>query len=277
VDKVKKETLEELMKKDDKDALVEENKPDAIALDEPKRRTWLIVVLTVLATLLIAGGAYVAYQSYKADKQLSNDNKVVNSVTQNQGQSSGVATGTQQIVYVNAAEGLNLRTAADPASVVLKVIPFGTKLTVLDTQGDWYKVEYDSAAGWCAKLYTTTEDPLVYKNTDYSFELTFPATWNTYTVVKRSTVDAGATAYYDVSLSTTDTTTYPSGVVSMFVIAVYTPSQWTAINTGSASKPTLIKETSDYVFAYSLGQAAPTDLASMSDDISSVVATFQQL
>ncbi len=278
MDKVKKETLEELMKKDGVDSAAEENKADAIALDEPKRRTWLIVLLSVAGTLLVAGGAYVAYQSYKASNQLNNEEKIETPATQNSEQGVPAPTSASaQIIYTNAPEGLNLRQTADPAGQVLKIIPFGTNLTVTETQGDWYKVEYDSATGWCAKLYTQASDPLVYKNTDYNFQLTFPNTWSTYTVVKRSTVDAGATAYYDVNLATTDTATYTSGVAPMFVIGVYTPSQWTTLSNSGEPAPTLLKQTSDYAFGYSVAQATPTDLASLRADVITIAASFQQL
>ena len=277
MDKTKKETLEELMKKDGVDVAAEENKADAIALDEPKKRIWLIVLLSVVATLLVAGGGYVAYQSYYATKKLSNEEKIETPATQNSEQSTSTPTSASaQVIYTNASLGLNLRQAADSASQVLKVIPFGTKLTVLETQGDWYKVEYDNATGWCAKLYTAASDPLVYKNTDYSFQLTFPATWSTYAVVKRSTVDAGATAYYDVNLATTDTATYSNGVAPMFVLSVYTPSQWTALSNSGEPAPTLLKQTSAYVFGYSIAQATPADLTSMRAGVSQIVATFQQ-
>ncbi len=277
MDKTKKETLENLMRKDGVDVTAEEDRADAITLDEPKKRTWLIVTLTVLATLLIAGGAYVAYQSYTADKELTAEEKIENSIEEEVEEQTTMPTSTAQTVYINAAEGLNMRKEPNSSSEVLKIIPFGTKLTVLETSGDWYKVEYDSATGWCAKLFTASENPLVYKNTDYGFGLTFPTTWSTYTVEKRSGTEAGVTAYYDVFLVTSDTETYPNGKSSMFVVAIYTPSEWVAISAGEGPKPGVLKETAKYVYAYSPSQAAPEDLMARRDDINAIVKTFVEL
>lgn len=278
MDKDKKSTLEEFIKKDENDAVLADDKADKISLDEPKKRTWLVVFLTILATLLIAAGGYVAWQSYKADKTLTAEEKVEVPVTTTKTDTATTATPAvaEKAVYVSAVEGLNLRKEANATSQVLAIIPFGTKLVVLETSGDWYKTTYDSKTGWVAKLYTVETNPLVYKNTDYGFGLTFPSTWSSYTVVKRATAD-GATAYYDVFLVTSDTgVATPDGKSSMFVIGVYTPSQWATVVAEGGPAPGVIKETAQYVYTYSPSQSTPEDLMARRADVNNIIKTFTQ-
>jgi len=277
MDKDKKSTLEDFIKSEDTEELEAENKADTLSLDEPKKKTWLIVLLTVLATLLIAGGAYVAWQSYTADKELKAEEKIENPVVEKTETPVTTPTTTEKSVYTTAPEGLNLRKEPKADAEVLAIIPIGTKLVVLETSGDWVKVEYDSKLGWVAKLYTSETNPLAYQNTTYGFGLTFPSTWGSYTVVKRDDVDAGATAYLDVFLVTTDTAIYPDGKSSMFVIGIYTPSQWATLSAGEGPKPGLLKETAKYVYTYSPSQATPEDLVALRANINDIVKTFAVL
>lgn len=278
MNKEKKSTLEELMKPEEREEMIAEDKADEIILDEPKKKTWLLVTVLIVATLLVAAGAYVAYQSYRADKTLKSEEKIENPVVEDKTEEKPVTS--EQVIYTNSSEGLNMRKEPKADAEVLAVIPNGTKLVVLETSGDWYKVEYDSKMGWVAKLYTTDTNPLAYKNTDYGFGLTFPSSWGTYTVVKRTTAD-GATAYYDVFLATADTTT-PSvitdgGKASMFVIGVYTPTQWVAVNAEEGPKPAVVKETAKYVYTYSVAQWTPEDLRTLSSDVSTIIKTFIEI
>jgi uncharacterized protein YgiM (DUF1202 family) len=275
MNKEKKSTLEELMKPEEREEIIADDKRDAISLDEPKKRTWLVVLLAIFATLLVLAGGYVAWQSYNADKELKAEEKIEVPVTEEQNTEEPVIV--EQAIYTNAVEGLNLRKEADATSEVLAIIPFGTKLVVLETSGDWYKVEYDSKLGWVAKLYTADTNPLVYKNTTYGFGLTFPNTWGSYTVVKRDDSGVGVTAYYDVFLNTADTAVYSDGKSSMFVIGVYTPTQWATINAEEGPKPTVLKETAKYVYTYSMSQATPEDLMARRADVTSIVKTLIEL
>ncbi len=54
---------------------------------------------------------------------------------------------SEKVIQVTAGFGLtlknsNLRTAADPSSTILRVIPFGSEVTITGETGDWYQVEY---------------------------------------------------------------------------------------------------------------------------------------
>lgn len=268
------------MRKDGVNVTAEEDKADAIDLDEPKKRTWLVVLLTILATLLVAGGAYVAYQSFKADKALTAEEKIEAPVVKQQEQTATTPAATEQVIYTNASEGLNLRKEANATSEVLKIIPFGTKLTVLETSGDWYKVTYDSATGWIAKLYTSETDPLVYKNTTYGFQLTFPSTWAYKFFPTKA--ESGVTAGYYVAIPTSDTTIDESasgvdkGYASLFAISIYTPAQWDTASKSGAPIPTLAVQNANFVVAYSMPNGiAPSDLAARVAEAKSVIATIK--
>ena len=46
-------------------------------------------------------------------------------------------------------EELNMRAKASTDSRIIRVLPAGTKVTILSRQGDWYIVEYDGESGAC--------------------------------------------------------------------------------------------------------------------------------
>jgi len=280
MDKDKKSTLEDLMKTEETDAVRADDKADAITLDEPKKKTWLVVLVTVIVLALLAAGGYVAWKSYQADKTLKAEEKIETPVTTDTKTTNTTTAPTEQIMYISATEGLNLRKEASSSAEVLAIIPFGTKLTVLETSGDWYKTTYDSKTGWVAKLFTSETDPLVYKNTTYGFQVTFPATW----AYKFFPIAAenGVTAAYYVAVPTTDTTIDESsmgvdkGYQSLFAVSVYTPSQWDVVQAAEGPKPTLATQNASYVVGYSMPNGIPgSDLAARVAEAKSVIATIK--
>jgi uncharacterized protein YgiM (DUF1202 family) len=279
MDKQKKTTLEELMgTPEEREEMIREDAADEIVLDEPKRRTWLVILLSVLGALLLAAVGFVAWQSYSADKTLTAEEKVEKPATANP--KDVPATTTEQVVYVNASDGLNMRQEPKSDSPVLALIPNGTKLVVLETSGDWYKVTFDSKTGWVAKLYTTDVNPLVYKNTNYGFEMTFPANW-AYKFFPIKAED-GVTAAYYVALPTTDASIDESsmgidkGYYSLFAITVYTPSQWDTARKAEGPKSTLLVQNAKYVVTYSTPNGiAATDLAARVAEVKAVLATIK--
>lgn len=278
MDKDKKSTLEALMKKEEMEAVLADDKADAIALDEPKKKTWLVVLLAALATLLVAAGGYVAWQSYKADKNLKAEEKIETPAVEDKTAETPVVT--EQAVYVNSPEGLNLRKEANATSEVLAIIPNGMKLVILETSGDWYKTEYDNKTGWVAKLYTSETDPLVYKDTTYGFQITFPATWAYKLFPKKA--EEGVTKIYYVAIPTTDATIDESssgvdkGYASLFAVSIFTPSQWDEANKVGGPMPTLAIKNTSYVIAYSMPNGiAPSDLAARVAEAKSVIATIK--
>jgi uncharacterized protein YgiM (DUF1202 family) len=111
------------------------------------------------------------------------------------------------VVYVNVAEGLKLRKDPSSTSQQLTLIPNGTALTVLETQGDWYKVTYQNQTGWIFSQFTTKEKPFdadwkTYSGSGFSstapkFTIKYPGDW-TLAEYKVSKVDGGKT--YKIAL-----------------------------------------------------------------------------
>ena len=61
-------------------------------------------------------------------------------------------------VYVLTDGGsINLRAAADIESTVINVLPLATQLTVLDVEGDWFKVEAGALTGYVKSCYVTLD------------------------------------------------------------------------------------------------------------------------
>ncbi len=119
---------------------------------------------------------------------------------------------------------------------------------------------------------------LAYTNADYRFNLTFPETWQGFTVKKSP--NAGTTAFYTVDLPSTDPSA-PSGVYEAFYLYVYTPAEWSTVQKAEGPKPTLINQSGQHVFAYGLNTGSPTsdwkDKTTITPDYitSSVISTFQ--
>lgn len=278
MDKGKKSTLEELMGVEEREAVLADDQADAITLDEPKRRTWLVILLSVLATLLVVGGGYVAWKSYGAEKTLKAEEKIEAPATTKTDTASN--TSDHKTVYINTPEGLNLRKEASSSAEVLVIVPYGTKIVVSETSGDWYKTIFDGKTGWIAKLYTSDSDPLVYKNTTYGFQITFPGTWVYKLFPKKA--ESGLTAAYYVAIPTSDTSIDESsagvdkGYASLFAVSVFTPSQWDAAKSIGGPMPTLAVQNASYVVAYALPNGiAPSDLAARVAEVKSVVATIK--
>lgn len=61
--------------------------------------------------------------------------------------------------YVTANAGLNLREVWNTDGVVLAVIPYGTKVEVLDWHDGWAYVQYGDVTGWCSGNYLSQNDP----------------------------------------------------------------------------------------------------------------------
>lgn len=61
-------------------------------------------------------------------------------------------------VYVLTDGGsINLRAAADIESNILNILPLGTQLTVIDIDGDWFKVQAGDLTGYVKSCYATLD------------------------------------------------------------------------------------------------------------------------
>lgn len=233
-----------------------------------KLKTALIIILTILITAAaVLGGVYVYYKKYmkKTEEPKKEEVKVEEPKTE------------KETVYVNAADGLKLRKEPSVTSEQLAIIPFGTALEVLDTQGEWIKTTYDGKEGWVFASYTTKQNPLVYQNTQYGFQLTFKQSWAGYKFFEKQ-VD-GVTVYY-LGLPTTQTgwksTGVDAGYSSMFAIDIYTADQWAKVG-NEEPKPVKLGEKGNYVFAWSSAQSTPKDLEARFSEIKSIIDTFKVL
>ncbi len=241
----------------------------------PVKPVLIVVLLVIVVAALILGGVYY---------YLNNKNEATETTTETPQTTEEEATVDEPVSadvyrYVSEPVGLNLRKDPNTNGELVALMPFGAKLKVLDEQNDWLQVEYDGKTGWCAKVYTSTANPLVYQNSDYDFELTFPQSWAGYKFFKKSI--SGTEATYYVGLPTTDTAWTDSGAdkgyASLFAVSVYTSAQWTTITAEDGPTPTKLGEKGGYVFAWSSAQSTPSDLESKFSDNKTIIATFKTL
>lgn len=69
-----------------------------------------------------------------------------------------VKSDVRKDLYVNARDGLRLRAAADQTGAVLDLVPYGTKVTILEegpaivtiggASGRWCRVQWNGKTGW---------------------------------------------------------------------------------------------------------------------------------
>ena len=67
-----------------------------------------------------------------------------------------------------------------------------------------------------------------------------------------------------------------TGYASLFAINVFTPTQWTKVNSESSpAAGTKINENAQYAFSYSEAQVLPTDLQTKISNIKQIISTFK--
>lgn len=124
---------------------------------------------------------------------------------------------------------------------------------------------------------SSTTDWQTYKNDTYGFSLTFPDSWKGYTTKTTKNYDS-STASIEFYLKTTDPIWIKqlnTDEVSVFVITVATPDQWTKLQQEEGPKPQYINKNDNYYFSYSFWQDAPTDLRASNIDPNTVISTFK--
>jgi uncharacterized protein YgiM (DUF1202 family) len=240
------------------------------------KKKWWKVALVVTITALVTAAAVlgVVYWLSTRNQNKVEEPKAEETKTEEPAVEPAAA---DKSIYVNAVGGLNLRKEPNTTAEILAIIPNGTKLTPLETSGEWIKVTYETKTGWVKTEFTTTTNPLVYENTDYGFSLTFPQAWAGYKFFKK--IVDGVAVYY-VALPTTDKNWSESaaeaGYASFFTVGVYTKAQWAAAQS-EEMKPLKIGEKGDYIFSFSSGQATPTDLTARFNEIKGIIDTFKIL
>ena len=70
-------------------------------------------------------------------------------------ESKGTATAFKAYyAKTDAEKGLNVRTGAGTTYKILGVLPFGSKVKILEEKGKWGRIVYNDKAGWIALQYT---------------------------------------------------------------------------------------------------------------------------
>lgn len=269
-----KDVLEEAVEATRSEKIYEEEsnkRPHSAKASRGKWKTVLMILISVLVTAaLVLGGVYWYMSTQNKEEPKKEEPR------QEETKKENTTATTEKVVYVSPAEGLRLRKEPNPNAEILATMPQGTKLVPLETQGDWIKAEYQGKTGWCLSTYTSAENPLVYKDTKYGFQITFPEAWAGYKFFEKN-ID-GAIVFY-LGLPTTQAgwtgTGVDAGYSSMFAISVYTKAQWATASAEEGPKPTKLGEKGDYVFAWSQAQATPKDLEKRFAEISSVIDTFK--
>jgi len=126
----------------------------------------------------------------------------------------------------------------------------------------------------------TVVDTQKYTNSEFGFQLTFPADWKGYKLLEKQV--EGTTKTWYAELPTTDpvwataTSTSDAGYVSLFAISAFTDAQWTEMMNAGGQTDTEIVKIGNYTFGYSGAQAGATDIeAAKSAAIKSIIATFK--
>jgi len=189
---------------------------------------------------------------------------------------------TEKSLYISSEVGLNLRETPDTKAKVLIIIPYATKIVVLEEQTGWVKTTYDGKTGWVSVDYTQATNPLVYENETYGFGLTFKASWAGYKFFEANNSGSTTVKTYYVALPTTDTAWdetsvgITKGYASLFVMGVYTKAEWAEM-AGGEILPAKLGEGDKYVYTYLPGQAHATDLKTQYGEISDIIKTFEVL
>lgn len=109
-----------------------------------------------------------------------------------------------------------------------------------------------------------------YNHSTYGFSLTFPSTWSAYSSAARSIEwgdPIGSTDSIDFGFAAQD---------SIFNISIFTPSQWSDLQSLGGPMPSYLGANSQYVFAYDMAQFAANDeMAARRTEVSGITATFR--
>jgi uncharacterized protein YgiM (DUF1202 family) len=71
---------------------------------------------------------------------------------------SGAAFAETTKTGVITGDTVNFRSSPDTSAKILDQLNKGTKVSILGSEGDWYKVSYNDASGWINDQYLTVRD-----------------------------------------------------------------------------------------------------------------------
>lgn len=236
-----------------------------------------ILLLGIAGTL---GAMYYLQQKNKAAEVA--DTAAENSAVEEKGAEEAAPVVEAESLYVSSEVGLNLRETPNTKAAVLAIIPYGTKITVIEKQTGWVKTTFEGKTGWVSADFTQATDPLVYANTTYGFGLTFKPDWAGYKFIEYKHQGSTTLATYYVCLPTTDKvwdetmSGIPKGYASLFVMGIYTKAEWTK-QAGGEMLPAKLGESDKYVYTYLPGQAFADGLGTQYGEVKDIIKTFELL
>lgn len=121
---------------------------------EKKLNLTLIGFIVLVLILIVSSVSYFLF---------FNKHKAKTSETKKESTSSASKKNEEifEFTYVSAQEGLNLREKPSTDSNIILLLPYGTELKIIGTEGsDWYFVEAQTK-GFVAKEFTTKEKPSI--------------------------------------------------------------------------------------------------------------------
>lgn len=242
-------------------------------------KKWLKIVAIILLTALVTAAAVLGIMYYMGQRGEKDEEIEAPFVEEMEGV---LEESEEQFVYISSEVGLNMREEPDSNSKSLAVIPFGTKIPVLEKSNDWIKTEYEQKEGWVFAEFVTETDPLVYENKVYGFGFTFKPSWAGYNFFEIKGPESTAVIGYYVAVPTNDknwkegNSVVPAGYASLFAMGVYTKAEWAKMEGGDI-KPAKLGESEKYVYTYLPGQAHPTDLGTQYNEINDIIKTFEVL
>lgn len=120
-----------------------------------------------------------------------------------------------------------------------------------------------------------------YINTDYGFQLTLPASWEGYRVIKQemgSNFGSGSVVFRVPTKSTIWTDRYGNdGYATVMTISIFNSSYWDKLQSEEGPKPGLLGKDGDLVYAYSFWQDTPDDWTNKLFTSQEIVSTFKFL
>ena len=214
---------------------------------DPRGFRVFTVILLVLLSVVISSGAIYLFFTNQAQIEKDNLQSQIDSLTQ-----------------VKSANDAKTTTTATPTPTTT-TSPSPTASTTTTVPG--------TATGTAS-----LPGGIAYTNTKFGFQLVFPQTWAEYKVGEKNDASYGYTYYF--GLPYTDKAwiqdeQMPAGSASLFALTVFTKAQWAQAQADGGVLPTVISSSStQYVFAWSEGQANPTDLASFRANVESIINSF---
>lgn len=289
------ETIEKVEESEpeEKEAVLEESeeaeekllRTEPIKPQKQSKKGWIkyaVIGITVALVGVAATFGYMYYLQQKNEKKEVADTDIEEQSAAEPEATEEATQPTEEFLYINSEVGLNLREAPNTKAAALAIIPFGTKITVIEKQTGWVKTTYDSKTGWVSVDFTQAADPLIYTNNTYGFGLTFNARWAGYKFIEYNHSGSTTAATYYVCLPTTDkawdetSSGIPKGYASLFVMGVYTKAEWTKL-AGGEMLPAKLGESEKYVYTYLPGQAYATDLKTQYGEVSTIIKSFEVL